>query len=390
MIDRLIKKGVTIPVPESTDIGPEVDPDRISGDRVVFHAGTKLFGKKTIVCAGTELGREGPVTVEDCHIGPEVRLKGGYFKEAVFLKGASAGMGAHVREGTILEEYASVAHTVGLKQTILFPYVTLGSLINFCDCLMAGGTGPDNHSEVGSAYIHFNFTPNQDKATPSLIGDVPHGVMMDQPPIFLGGQGGIVGPCRIAYGTVIAAGTINRKDILEPNFLVLGDRMGKGGKLPYRPGRYSGVRRILKNNLIYMANLAAMLNWAVHVRALFISDGYPSELHQGFVAAIQAAIAERFRRLGQFAEKTGAAISKSLLEAAEKRFADPLEFQGHTGIRDRFLEAVMSAMNDREDRSYLYVIQSIPKPMKTVGSEWLTGIVEDIVEDVLAADPALS
>jgi len=102
---------------------------------------------------------------------------------------------------------------VGLKQTILFPFVTLGSLVNFCDCLMAGGTSKKDHSEVGSSYIHFNYTPEQDKATPSLIGDVPQGVMVNRPPIFLGGQGGAVGPVRIGYGTVVKAGTILRKDV---------------------------------------------------------------------------------------------------------------------------------------------------------------------------------
>ena len=66
---------------------------------------------------------------------------------------------------------------------------------------MAGGTSRKNHSEIGSSYIHFNFTPHQDKATPSLVGDVPRGVMLDRAPIFLGGQGGLVGPVRIAYGT---------------------------------------------------------------------------------------------------------------------------------------------------------------------------------------------
>ena len=80
---------------------------------------------------------------------------------------------------------------------------------------MSGGTDGKNHSEVGSSYIHFNYTPNQDKATPSLIGDVPAGVMLNQPPIFLGGQGGLVGPVRIGHGTVIAAGTIYRKDCPE-------------------------------------------------------------------------------------------------------------------------------------------------------------------------------
>ena len=70
----------------------------------------------------------------DCQIGPNVNLNGGFFQDAVLLGGVSAGSGAHVRRGTILEEESSIAHTVGLKQTILFPFVTLGSLINFCDC----------------------------------------------------------------------------------------------------------------------------------------------------------------------------------------------------------------------------------------------------------------
>ena len=145
-----------------------------------------------------------------------------------------------MREGTILEEEASIAHTVGLKQTILFPFVTLGSLINFCDCLMAGGTDRKNHSEVGSSYIHFNFTPNQDKATPSLIGDVPRGVMLNQRPIFLGGQGGMVGPVRLDYGITVAAGTILRKDELRPNRLIIGGA-GQGGSIEFRPGRFSGT-----------------------------------------------------------------------------------------------------------------------------------------------------
>ena len=174
-IENLLQKGVMIPNPQGVEIGPEVDTDRISGDGVVIHAGCKLYGSSTLILRGTKIGYEGPVTVENCQVGPQVELKGGFFKDAVFLKKASMGSGSNVREGTILEEESKVAHTVGLKQTILFPFVTLGSLINFCDCLMSGGTNRKNHSEVGSSYIHFNYTPNQDKATPSLIGDVPRG-----------------------------------------------------------------------------------------------------------------------------------------------------------------------------------------------------------------------
>ena len=194
-IQLLMEKGVEIPNPLMVDIGEEVDIERVSGDGVVIYAGCKIYGKKTLIMPGTKLGYEGPVTIENCQIGSNVELKGGFFCNSVFLEKANMANGAQVRGACILEEEANGAHMVGLKQTILFPFVTLGSLINFCDCLMAGGTSRRNHSEVGSSYIHFNYTPNQDKATASLIGDVPRGVMLNQRPIFLGGvREALLGP----------------------------------------------------------------------------------------------------------------------------------------------------------------------------------------------------
>ncbi len=218
-IREVQEKGVRITDPFSVEIGEEVSVKRISGQGVVLYGGTKIYGARTLISAGVKIGYEGPATVVDCHLGLQVELNGGFFQSSVFLDKARIASGAHIREGSLLEEETKVGHTVGLKQTILFPFVTLGSLINFCDCLMAGGTGREDHSEVGSSYVHFNYTPQQDKATPSLIGDVPRGVMLDQPPIFLGGQGGLVGPARIDYGTVITAGTIWRQDSLGPKLL---------------------------------------------------------------------------------------------------------------------------------------------------------------------------
>src|SRR5436190_735996 len=95
-------------------------------------------------------------------------------------------------------------------------FVTLGSLINFCDLLMAGGTSREDHSEVGSGFIHFNFTPwgrRGDKATPSLVGDVVRGVFLRHPRIFIGGAGGMVGPRAVGYGSVTAAGQVVRRDV---------------------------------------------------------------------------------------------------------------------------------------------------------------------------------
>jgi UDP-N-acetylglucosamine/UDP-N-acetylgalactosamine diphosphorylase len=168
-----MNKGVDIPNPLTLDIGDEVNIDFISGSDVKIYPGCRIYGKRTVVSAGTRIGYESPVTIDNCQLGPKVELKGGYFSKSIFLEKSNMGSGAQVREGCILEEEANGAHCVGLKQTILFPFVTLGSLINFCDCFMSGGTSRKDHSEVGSSYIHFNFTPDGDKTTASLIGDVP-------------------------------------------------------------------------------------------------------------------------------------------------------------------------------------------------------------------------
>ncbi len=384
IVRTLIEKGVRIPCPESVHVDADVDTDRIAQEGVVLHAGTRLFGEKTLICPGAEIGREGPVTLENCQVGPEVRLRGGYFKEAVFLDGASAGSGAHVREGTVLEEGSSIAHTVGLKQTILFPYVTLGSLINFCDCLLAGGTGPDNHSEVGSSYIHFNFTPNQDKATASLLGDVPRGVMLDQPPIFLGGQGGLVGPCRIAFGTVIAAGTIQRKDVPDPGFLVFGGGAGKEGRVPFRPGTYTGIERIARNNVVYTANLWALRLWVRRVRGLFPQDDFRAALHQGHLEKLDMGIRERVKRLRQLARKSRHQPLQERIPLIEGLFrTDNGEDPAQAEAAEAFLEPARKSVGKGSGR-YLDWVRSLRPEEKNAGSRWLQGVVDGITERILS------
>jgi bifunctional UDP-N-acetylglucosamine pyrophosphorylase / glucosamine-1-phosphate N-acetyltransferase len=403
-IQELIDKGVRLTVPESVEIGDDVDPGRISGDNVVIHSGCRIFGKSTLILPGTCLGAEAPVTAIDCQIGRNVELKGGFFKEAVFLEGASAGSGSHVREGTILEEEASIAHTVGLKQTILFPFVTLGSLINFCDCFMAGGTDRQKHSEVGSSYIHFNFTPNQDKATASLIGDVPRGVMLKQVPIFLGGQGGLVGPCRLEYGTVIAAGTIHRKDELRPGRLIFGGG-GRSGNVPFTAGHYHGLKRILTNNIIYVANLAALGQWYDHVRRLFVSNDFPQTLLDGLLEKLQMALDERIGRLGELVQKI---VGQEAEDQDNPSESNPLQ-KGHENwlpelesflrenrnrvgdiaMRDRFLEVTRNEV-DQNGKQYLKVIIGLRQESSEIGTHWLQGIVNEVTDGAFQIIPLLN
>lgn len=378
MIERLAAKGVKLLSPESIHIDPSVDPERIE-QGVRIHPGARIRGQNTLICRGAEIGKEAPATVENCFIGPEVSLKGGYFKGSVFLKKASIGSCAHVRDCTILEEEASAAHTVGLKQTILFPFVTLGSLINFCDCLMSGGTGRKNHSEVGSSYIHFNYTPQQDKATPSLIGDVAKGVMLDQPPVFLGGQGGLVGPCRLAYGTVTAAGTIARKDEHRPGRLIFGGP-GRSGNFPYKVGNeVRNIGRLVTNNLYYIASLNALRHWCVHVRGLFISRNMPEPLFKGLLNTLDGCIKERIRRLDEFGARHINGYNSKYNDLYLEIDAGAEHFENREK-RDKFIDQLNRQIKVYGKDDYVRVIQSLEPAHSELGSEWLQGIIDALVK----------
>lgn len=404
-VRQLMEKGVTIHNPWAVNIGEEVQDKRISGDGIVLYSGTKIYGEKTTISSGAKLGYESPVTVDDCQIGPQVELKGGFFASSVFLKKVSMGSGAQVRGGCILEEEVRGGHTVGLKQTILFPFVTLGSLINFCDCFMAGGTSRKNHSEVGSSYIHFNYTPQQDKATPSLIGDVPRGVMLNQSPIFLGGQGGLVGPVRIGYGTVIAAGTVCRKDCPEG-----GNLLNEGNNLPrekmFHPGFYGDIRVRVYNNIYYLANLLALRQWYIHVRQPFFQpDQQGEQLYAGATEKLDSAISERLRQFQALSEKMERSLElgKDLLRggrremllgqqgellknwpAIEGCFTGGYEEVVDLKNRDTFLSIIHRQLKE-EGKNYIKVIQGLDSRTSTIGTTWLQNIVDNITNMALTS-----
>jgi bifunctional UDP-N-acetylglucosamine pyrophosphorylase/glucosamine-1-phosphate N-acetyltransferase len=380
-IVRLIDQGVNIPNPLSLDIGDDVDVSRISGDGVTLGPGCRIHGSKTVISAGCELGAEGPVTIADCRLGPGVKLKGGYFTKSVFLEKANMGLGAQVREACLLEEEANGAHCVGLKQTILFPFVTLGSLINFCDCLMAGGTSRKDHSEVGRSYIHFNYTPDGDKTTPSLFGDVPRGVMLDRPPIFLGGQGGAVGPVRVGYGTVVAAGSILLNDILEDGKLVAAVPP-PGFERDRRPHSYRNLTRVVRNNVVYLANLMALEQWYRQVREPFFAKQELGALvYEGALEMLSLARDERLKRLTAMATKVGVSTSATR-EFGQSADAVCALFEGDTQVPDGkdFIEAMRPSTAPGAG-NYLETVQGLTPELRAMGIEWLERIVRTFCDD---------
>ena len=379
--EKMLAKGVAMPVPESVFVADDVDTDRISGDGVTVFPGSRIAGKKTLILPGTRIGYEAPVTLEDCLLGKNVRLNGGYFQNAVFLGDNVVGSNAHVRAGTILEEQACAAHTVGLKQTLLFPFVTLGSLINFCDCFMAGGTSRKNHSEVGSSFVHFNYTPNQDKATPSMMGNVHQGVMLDQPPIFLGGQGGLVGPVRIGFGCVTGAGSIVRKDEERPDRMILAGT-ARSVSLPRRTGVHPGAVRIFNHNIRYMAGLACLYAWYIHVRPVFAPDPLSGELIRGLQETLVQSIRERIRQLEKFCDTLGSsqahAAILSAMEVVDKQVMQALAAPNLPAS----VERLISWLDEQAkvcSSDYITAVQQMPSALKTLGSDWLLEIETSLV-----------
>ena len=375
-------------------VGDEVNCNRIAAD-VILHPGCRVSGAETSIGPGSVLGAEAPVVLENCQLGHNVSLKGGYFAGSTFFDGAGMGSGAHVRAGTILEEEANGAHTVGLKQTILLPFVTLGSLINFCDILMAGGTSRKDHSEVGSSYIHFNYTPHQDKATASLAGDVAQGVFLDQKPIFLGGQGGLVGPAQVAYGSVVAAGGVCRQDIAEENQLHIPESP-KPCTRPYECGAYRDIDGIVEKNLIYIGNIVALKAWYQNVRSLFMCrDEFDKACLDGGIKNLDLVLAERIKRLGELAQKMKHSVKslESQASVPEKWVAsqrlfqnswEAIEFelkQSDWNVDVQAKEAFLASLASMPvGGAYTGSIQSLNPASRKAGNKWLQSIVNNVAK----------
>lgn len=392
-VTLLLRRGVRMPNPATVTVDPSVHIERIAPG-VVLHPGCRIVGAGTSIGPGCVLGEEAPATLDNCQLGAQVRLAGGYFSEATFLARSSMGSGAQVRPGTLVEEEAGGAHAVGLKQTILFPYATLGSLINFCDALVAGGDSRRHHSEVGSSYVHFNFTPHGDKATPSLVGDVPRGVMLNQPPVFLGGQGGLVGPARVEFGAVVPAGVIVRSDIRSGGLFVPEPRAAKPGA-PFQAGAYRSIRRIVGHNLAYLGNILALRAWYRRARPRFLgADPFQAACLAGAAERLATVFDERLRRLKQLAENMPRSLALARTEADDFDAHAPPYLQqqqlieswprieeallamagaeGDAAPRDALLECLARAPA-RTD--YLAAIHNLGAEGRAAGTAWLNSIV---------------
>jgi hypothetical protein len=232
-IATLQEQGVLILSPESVAVGESVVLANIEAG-VTIGAGCSIDGSATMIGAGTEI--KGAATIKNCQIGRNCGLHSGEYLDSVLLDGCSTVGWARIRGHCAWEEGSNSAHNVDTKTTVLGYKTTLGSLINFCNVMMLGGTSPrlEVGAEVGSGTINFNFLP-YGAAVGALIKPSTVIGSMDSPflscqgaPIrydFVGGHCSIIAPVIIGLNSMIAAKTRVNPGIYGDDVLVAGGNL---------------------------------------------------------------------------------------------------------------------------------------------------------------------
>ena len=384
---------------------------RITGSKTQIHSGARIGARGPVILENSLIGENavigdlGQVTLIDTVVGPKSVLGAGVAEQAVFLgketmiNDFTTGYGFRVRKGSLYEEDASSAQHTDTKMTILFPWTTLGSDINFCDALLAGGTGPElgSFSEVGSGTIHFNYSIRGDKATASLFGDVFQGVFLDQERLFIGGNNSLLGPVKADFGTMTAAGARIKGKL--PKGLNYGHSLPKG-TVDYDARIFSGVSGIVKNQVNVLAELTALANWYKQVRINCAAQAPEQKfLYESGLRMIELNYQERLHQLNRYvdflensvrllesmqASKKQISEQKDLLSRwpkldSEFKNLEKHEIQIPESLKDEFYNLQSQGQSD-----YTGLIKNLSQSGNQTGKIWLSEIA-GIVRNVYTA-----
>lgn len=295
-IGELQAKGVIIPEPSQIKIADDVRVENIESG-VILNPGVVIQGENTLFGYGSILGPHGFFYNVCC--GRNVKLAQGNYSNCVFLDNVEIRSGAEMRNGTLFLEEAQAAHNVGCKMTILGIRVVLGSLINFCDVFVNGGTDePYGFTEIGSGAIHYNFTPNGLKFG-SLIGSGAYGEMYGlYPKTFVGGQTQIIAPIIIGSKVLIPAGTAARQQIPD-GVMAVSPALSPGNK-DYYPDMLTSLKAKIYDTALLILHQQALAHYFAVIRQAFAKwneDNFAEKLYQAAKIAIELNIQERLNWL---------------------------------------------------------------------------------------------
>ena len=412
------EQGVIIPDLSSVRIGREVAAVKISAGSTL-HPFVRINGCKTEIHAGAHIGMSGPatldnswigdnvvvgslgaVTLKDTLVGPGSILGSGVAEQAVLLgketmvNDFSTGYGFRIRKGTLYEEDASSAQHTDTKMTVLFPWTTLGSNINFCDVLLAGGTGPKPgyFSEVGSGTIHFNFSIRGDKATASLFGDASSGVFLDQQRLFIGGNNSLLGPIQADFGAMTAA------DVRINGYFSAGLNFGQSlpkGKIDYDPRIFLGALGIVKKQVNVIAELTSLIHWYRQIRIACVAKTSQQKfIYESGLRIVKSNHHERLSQLQRFMDAiaNSHSMNTKTTSGSKKEFAEQIHMLGRwPHIQKKLVEpahfelTVPNLLTDsigeqqaQGKTAYTKLIQNLSQPGKHAGKLWLQSITENV------------
>jgi UDP-N-acetylglucosamine/UDP-N-acetylgalactosamine diphosphorylase len=433
-LERLAGRGVRLPRPDQVAIRRDVPLDRIAPGARLYPF-CRLIGAATRVDAGAELGAGGAVTLDNAWVGvssaigtlgpvllrnvacgPSTVLGCGVAEDAVFLGKETqdtpftAGSGFRVRKGSLYEEDASSAQHTDTKMTILLPWVTLGSSLNWCDLLVAGGAGPGQgeFTEIGSGAIHFNFTPRGDKATGSLLVNAADGAFLDRPRLFIGGNTSLIGPLAGDFGAItVAGGRYGRR--LRPGLntpdLSMSEPAAPFTELAFDLEIYVSIKRLYETQVLFVGELAALDAWYGHVRA-HIARGHPDRtaLYERARSMVKLNLHERISQLGGLARR----MESSVHRLAQRRPNDPRLRQHEALLRawpevethlrrpgpdleppPEFVRALEGALEGGSER-YTDTVRRLSLVGRTAGRTWLAAVRDRVASiEILEKVPAL-
>jgi len=345
-------------------VAADVPLDAIESGAILMNA--IIRGSDTRIGAGSLIGTSGVALMENVRTGRGVELGAGSYSDCVFLDQVKIRGFAEIRANTVLEEQTELGHNVGLKNTIFTAAVVAGSGINFCDAFVTGGRSRQDHTEIGSGTVHFNFAPTRDKFA-SLIGDVT-GLLLRSEPVFIGGNSGIVAPAFLKFGALVPAGTIVRRHFVDAS------------GASHLCGRQRAFFGKLSLAVEFIANLTAYAVWYGEVRLLGAS---PTEsfLYRYVLRLVQRNLDLRRKELANF---LGRAINDKnpdpiVAECAARTLRLAQREDSASSASTVPGQFARSYLNLRRELDHRQSIAALPNADTASAAKWLTGIVQDVI-----------
>lgn len=369
--------GVIVWGPDRVYVGEDVRLERICAGAVLMNA--TITGSSTFIGARAQIGNSGLARIHDAQIGAHTVLGAGTYENCVLLTEAKARGFAELRQGTVLEEQSEVGHNVGLKNTVFTAGVVAGSLINFCDVLLTGGSSRSDHSEIGSGAVHFNFDPRGDKFG-SLMGDAT-GCLLKSRRIFVGGNSGVVAPVHLGFGAVVAAGSIVRNDVAE-NQMSSGDAPGQ--RRDYDLDRYFDLSRKFCTTAKLVGTLHAWRAWYQQVRLPHAESG-DRPLYIAADEEFDRHIRHRVRELAKVIGKLEKSLSKPYRNSRDRVLCEQHRMLIDNSDRiifllvtEQYAPAPMSFVAEyeslRKSRSHTDSVRSLTEKASLVAANWIREI----------------